>query len=69
VGAVPLKRNRWEEKSMHKLRLGLTLAASAAALAAMIAIPAIQPADAQQRKSIRWSTSNVDSYGYKVAAR
>jgi uncharacterized protein len=68
VGAVPLKRNRWEEKSMHKLRLGLTLAASAAAVAAMIAIPAIQPADAQQRKSIRWSTSNVDSYGYKVAA-
>ena len=53
---------------MHKARLGLTLAASAAAIAAMIAIPAIQPAEAQQRKSIRWSTSSVDSYGYKVAA-
>jgi hypothetical protein len=53
---------------MHKRRLGLTLAASAAAIAAMIAIPAIQPAEAQQRKSIRWATSSVDSYGYKVAA-
>src|SRR5690606_29292836 len=68
VGAVPQKRNRWEEKSMHKLRLGLTLAASVTAIAAMIAIPAIQPAEAQQRKSIRWATSSVDSYGYKVAA-
>ena len=53
---------------MHRRRLALTLAASAAAIAAMIAIPAIQPAEAQQRKSIRWATSSVDSYGYKVAA-
>jgi len=45
-----------------------TLAVSAAALAAVFAISAIQPANAQDRKSIRWSTSNVDSYGYKVAA-
>ena len=53
---------------MHKARSGLTLAASAVAIAAMVAIPAIQTAEAQQRKSIRWSTSSVDSYGYKVAA-
>ena len=53
---------------MHKARSGLTLAASAVAIAAMVAIPAIQPAEAQSRKSIRWSTSSVDSYGYKVAA-
>lgn len=53
---------------MHKARLALTFAASAAAIAAMVAIPAITPAEAQQRKSIRWSTSSVDSYGYRVAA-
>jgi TRAP transporter TAXI family solute receptor len=28
----------------------------------------LQTADAQERKSIRWATSSVDSYGYKVAA-
>jgi TRAP transporter TAXI family solute receptor len=49
---------------MHKVRLGLTLAASAAAIAAMLAVPAA----AQDRKSIRWSTSSVDSYGYRVAS-
>jgi hypothetical protein len=41
-----------------------------ALLAAGIAVctlTAVQPADAQ-RKSIRWSTSSVDSYGYKIAA-
>jgi TRAP transporter TAXI family solute receptor len=68
LGYVPRKRIRREEKSMHRARLGLSLAASAVAIAAMIAIPASQPAEAQQRKSIRWSTSSVDSYGYKVAA-
>jgi TRAP transporter TAXI family solute receptor len=45
-----------------------TLAASTAALATVFAISATQPADAQERKSIRWATSSVDSYGYKVAA-
>ena len=29
---------------------------------------AVQPADAQQRKSLRWTTSQVGSYGYTVAA-
>lgn len=28
----------------------------------------LPPAEAQQRKSLRWATSSVDSYGYKVAA-
>jgi len=49
---------------MHKARLGFTLAASAA----VIAMLAVAPAQAQERKSIRWATSSVDSYGYKVAA-
>jgi uncharacterized protein len=52
---------------MHRMK-HLTLAVSAAALAAVFAVSAIQPVSAQERKSIRWSTSNVDSYGYKVAA-
>ena len=49
---------------MHRARLGLTLAASAAIVAALIAAPA----EAQDRKSIRWATSSVDSYGYRVAS-
>jgi TRAP transporter TAXI family solute receptor len=40
---------------------------SAASFAAILSAMAVTPADAQ-RKSIRWSTSSVDSYGYKVAA-
>jgi TRAP transporter TAXI family solute receptor len=39
-----------------------------AAFAAAFAISALQPADAQQRKSLRWTTSQVGSYGYTVAA-
>jgi TRAP transporter TAXI family solute receptor len=44
------------------------LAASAVAslLAATTLVPA--PADAQQRKSLRWTTSQVGSYGYTIAA-
>ncbi|HEX5780084.1 MAG TPA: TAXI family TRAP transporter solute-binding subunit [Xanthobacteraceae bacterium] len=49
---------------MHRARLGLTLAASAAVIATLIAAPA----EAQDRKSIRWATSSVDSYGYRVAS-
>ena len=45
-----------------------TLAASTAAIAVLIAAAAPQTATAQDRKSIRWSTSSVDSYGYKIAA-
>ncbi len=51
---------------MSKTRLTYTI--SAAALAAVFALSATHVADAQERKSIRWSTSSVDSYGYKVAA-
>lgn len=40
----------------------------AAALAAALAVLASGPAAAQDRKSIRWATSNTGSYGYKVAA-
>jgi TRAP transporter TAXI family solute receptor len=41
---------------------------AACAAAAVLAVAALAPAQAQQRKSIRWATSSVDSYGYKVAA-
>ena len=43
-----------------------SLAASTAAIAILLSLP--QQADAQERKSIRWATSSIDSYGYKVAA-
>jgi TRAP transporter TAXI family solute receptor len=52
---------------MSKTRLPLTLAAFGTVLAGTLALSALQPAEAQ-RKSLRWSTSSVDSYGYKVAA-
>ncbi len=44
------------------------LAASAVALVLSVSAVALHPVEAQERKSIRWSTSSVDSYGYKVAA-
>ena len=53
---------------MFKSRPGYGLSIFAAALAAAFAVAAIGPASAQERKSIRWATSSVDSYGYKVAA-
>lgn len=43
-------------------------AASTAAIALTLSTLMPQAADAQERKSIRWSTSSVDSYGYKIAA-
>src|ERR1044071_1217349 len=39
----------------------------ATALAGAIVVSSLQPAQAQ-RKSIRWATASVDTYGYKVAA-
>jgi len=45
-------------------RFGLSLAV----LAAVSMASAAGPASAQERKSIRWATSNTGSYGYKVAA-
>ena len=53
---------------MLKTRPVYKIAVSAAAVAAVFAVAAIGPAHAQQRNSIRWATSSVDSYGYKVAA-
>jgi TRAP transporter TAXI family solute receptor len=53
---------------MARVTRGRLLAASAVALVAVFAASAMQPAQSQERKSIRWSTSSVDSYGYKVAA-
>jgi TRAP transporter TAXI family solute receptor len=53
---------------MLKTRLGYGAAAGAVALASLLAVSAVQTADAQQRKSIRWTTSQVGSYGYTVAA-
>lgn len=49
-------------------RLHLSLSVAAAACATVFAVAAAGPASAQERKSIRWATSSVDSYGYKVAA-
>jgi uncharacterized protein len=42
------------------------LITSAVAVAAIVA--ALPPAEAQQRKSLRWTTSQVGSYGYTIAA-
>jgi uncharacterized protein len=43
-----------------------TFTLAAAAVAAIVA--ALPPAEAQQRKSLRWTTSQVGSYGYTIAA-
>jgi TRAP transporter TAXI family solute receptor len=43
------------------------ITASAAALTAALVLTATQPAQAQ-RKSLRWTTSQVGSYGYTIAA-
>ncbi len=53
---------------MLKTRLSYGAGACAIAVASVLAISAVQPADAQQRKSIRWTTSQVGSYGYTIAA-
>jgi hypothetical protein len=42
------------------------LVAATAVLVAAIAPSGVTPADAQ-RKSIRWATASVDTYGYKIA--
>lgn len=53
---------------MHLKAKAYSLAASTAAIAIVLAASMPGPAAAQERKSIRWSTSSVDSYGYKIAA-
>jgi hypothetical protein len=37
-------------------------------LAATMTVSVLQPAQGQQRKSLRWTTSQVGSYGYTIAA-
>ena len=51
---------------MPKTKLAYVISASAAAI--LLAGSALQPAEAQQRKSLRWTTSQVGSYGYTIAA-
>jgi hypothetical protein len=41
---------------------------SALAVIAGIGFATVQPADAQQRKSLRWTTTQPGSYGYSIAA-
>jgi uncharacterized protein len=54
---------------MTALKRGAILLGAATAVAAVLAASALAPpADAQQRKSLRWTTSQVGSYGYTVAA-
>jgi hypothetical protein len=51
---------------MMPSKRGLLLAASA--VAALSVTAAMSPTHAQERKSIRWSTAQVGSYGYTIAA-
>jgi TRAP transporter TAXI family solute receptor len=53
--------------SMRKSKMTIS-AATGTALAALLMVSAMQPADAQERKSLRWTTSPVGSYGYNIAA-
>lgn len=54
---------------MSGTRSGHGFSVFVAALVAVFAFSAINPANAQERKSIRWATSSTGSYGYKVAAQ
>ncbi len=51
---------------MARTKRTCILAASAAA--ALLATATVPGAEAQERKSIRWTTSQVGSYGYTIAA-
>jgi TRAP transporter TAXI family solute receptor len=53
---------------MSKTRSGYVFSVLVVALVAVFAFSAIKPANAQARKSLRWATSAVGSYGYQVAA-
>jgi len=53
---------------MSKTKPGHVSWVGVTALVAVFAFLAIEPAVAAERRSIRWATSSVDSYGYKVAA-
>ncbi len=51
-----------------KTRQGYAVSFFVVALVSIFTLSAIEPADAQQRKSLRWATSAVGSYGYAVAS-
>ena len=53
---------------MMNTRPNRNFAVATAAVAAVFAFSALQPAQAQERKSLRWATSAVGSYGYQIAA-
>ncbi len=53
---------------MLKTRAGHVFTVLVVALALVFAWSAIDTANVQERKSIRWATSNTGSYGYKVAS-
>ena len=46
----------------------ITSSAFVGILIAFFAVSALSPAQAAERKSSRWATASVDTYGYKVAA-
>ena len=51
-----------------KTKRGYILSPFAALLVATFLISAAEPAYTQERKSLRWATSAVGSYGYQIAA-
>jgi uncharacterized protein len=54
---------------MTAMKRGAILLGAATAVAAVLALSALMPpAEAQERKSLRWSTAQVGSYGYTIAA-
>jgi uncharacterized protein len=53
---------------MDKTRPNFAVTTLAAAVAIFFTTAVVTPSHAQDRKSIRWATSNTGSYGYKVAA-
>jgi TRAP transporter TAXI family solute receptor len=54
---------------MNGRKRGAILLGAATAVATVLAAAALMPAaDAQERKSLRWSTAQVGSYGYTIAA-
>jgi len=53
---------------MLKTRPGYIFSVLVVALVAVFAFSAIDPANAQERKPMRWATAAVGSYGYMVAA-
>jgi TRAP transporter TAXI family solute receptor len=55
---------------MTATRRGAILLGAASSIAAILAVSALPPpsAEAQERKSLRWTTAQVGTYGYTVAA-